>query len=564
MPRPDARELRESARAALGAVEEELTSYARGARLVAEVQRQRSELQHQRAKLTAANAQLDIERHRYAELFDFAPIGYLNLDGTGIIRSTNLAAALLLGRERRRLVGAPLLACMVADDRRRLLEHLRCCRQAFGVHTIDLAVQRPDGPPTPVQLLSKRGGIGPEGEAILTVMVDMTEREQAFADRRRSAAERDRMERESELARSASDAKDRFLAVLSHELRNPLSPILYTVETLERGMVPPDRVPDALALIRRNLDLEVRLIDDLLDVSRIVHGKLTLERRLMDLHDVAHDVVDGAARDLRNAELRLSVELRATRSHLNGDANRLRQVIWNLVSNAIRNTPPGGQVALRTRDFEDCIVVQVQDTGRGLAPNRLETIFEPFDQVDPVGRRRGGLGLGLAISRGLVEAHAGRISAASEGLDRGATFTVVLPTMEDETERSERPAEKLAPPARGLRILVVEDDADSAESLAMVLTVRGHEVVTAHSVAEGVACGEQEFDVLVSDIGLPDGSGIDVMAALRQRGRVRGVAISGFGTPEDVQHSIAAGFERHLTKPVHLDLLIEIVELLGG
>jgi hypothetical protein len=409
----------------------------------------------------------------------------------------------------------------------------------------------------PVQLVSRRGGIGPSGAMILSALVDMTEREQALAERRGIEAERARMEHASELARAESAAKDRFLAVLSHELRNPLSPIVFTIELLERGAMPPDRVAAAYALIRRNLDLEVRLIDDLLDVSRIVHGKLTLERRVVDLHDAVRDVVDGAATDLERGGLTLSTGLEARRHRVDGDPARLRQVVWNLVSNAIRNTPPGGRIAVRTEDLDDHVLLAVGDSGRGVASHRLETIFHPFDQVDPPGRRRGGLG--LAICRGLVEAHGGHIAASSEGAGKGATFTVVLPTVRE----VDHPLPAAAPdtmPAHRLRILVVEDDVDAANAMGAVLQLRGHDVVVAHSVAEGLACSRRAFDVLVSDIGLPGGTGVELVRALRQRGEVRAVAISGFGTPEDVRASLAAGFARHLRKPVHLDALIEVVE----
>jgi PAS domain S-box-containing protein len=549
-------------RATLRDVEADLALRAQNRALLQELECQSAESREQRAKLAAARAELEVARHRYGELFDFAPIGYLSLDATGIIQTVNLAAAKLLGRERQRLIGMPLLVAVIANDRRRLLEHIRRCRTSFGRETIDLELTGRGGRATPVQLVSKRGNLAEDGASILCALVDMTEREQAFAERRRMEAERERSERQRQLASAESEAKDRFLAVLSHELRNPLSPILYTVETLERGLVPPDRMPDALALIRRNLDLEVRLIDDLLDVSRIVHGKLRLDRKIFDLHDVVRDVADGAAQDLRGAGLTLTLQLDATRSRMDGDPVRLRQVVWNLVSNAIRNTPRRGMIAIRTRDLDESIVLQVQDTGRGVPRNRLEAIFQPFDQADPPGRRRGALGLGLAISRGLVEAHGGRISAASEGEDQGTTLTVVLPTMEAAEERT-LPATAPATSPRRLRILVVEDDPDSAEALATVLGMRGHEVVTAHSVAGGIECGRDAFDVLVSDIGLPDGSGTDVMSALRRNGHVRGIAISGFGTPDDVRQSIAAGFERHLTKPVHLDRLLEVVESLG-
>jgi PAS domain S-box-containing protein len=541
----------------LGSIETKLADQVQARELWLE--RERLELRSLRSRYAALHIDLEAERERYAELFDFAPIGYLTLDGAGIIQSANLAAAQLLDAQRVRLIGMPLLTKVVTGDRRRLLDHLRHCRTSFGPSTLDLEIARRDGHTTPAQLLSRRGSVG---TTILSALVDMTDREQALAERRRLESAHQRAEHARELARAESAAKDRFIAVLSHELRNPLSPILFTVELLERRAVPPERLDGALALIRRNLDLEVRLIDDLLDVSRIAHGKLTLERQIVDLHDAIRDVVDGATTDLRRGELSLATELSASRHRVDADPARLRQVVWNLVINAIRNTPPGGRIMVRTLDVDDCVALRVSDTGRGVASHRLETIFQPFDQVDPPGRRRGGLGLGLAICRGIVEAHGGQVSAASDGPDRGATFTVVLPTA-SEVQRDAPREVDVTLPARRLRVLVVEDDVDSADAMGTVLTLRGHEVVVAHSVAEGLAYGRKAFDVLVSDIGLPDGTGTELMATLRQRGDLRGIAISGFGTPEDVRHSLEAGFERHMTKPVHLDELIEVIETMA-
>ena len=557
------RKSRQAVRKRLGAIDANLDDHRRARELLQQVERERLELQRERGRFQALGADLETQREKYAELFDFAPIGYLSLNRSGIIRSANLAAAHLLGKERDHLIGLPFLGCIAADDRRRLLDHLRRCRAEFGIVTLDLELPGTNGATTPVQLLSKQSSGSGSWNEILCAIVDMTERERTLAERRRFAAQQLRAEQEREVARAESAAKDRFLAILSHELRNPLSPILFTVELLERGAVPPERLSGSLALIRRNLDLEVRLIDDLLDVSRIVHGKLVLERQVVDVHDAVRDVADGAATDLRRGELTLTTELSASRRRVDADSARLRQVIWNLVSNAIRNTPPRGQITITTEDTDDFIALRVRDTGRGVASQRLETIFQPFDQVDPPGRRRGGLGLGLAICRGIVEAHGGRVSAASAGPDRGAACTVLLPTVSEVPRDAPAPSQADLPTHR-LRILVVEDDVDSATAMGTVLSLRGHDVMVAHSVAEGLAHGRTAFDVLVSDIGLPDGTGVELMATLQQRGHVRGVAISGFGTPEDVRQSLDAGFERHLTKPVHYDELIDVIEKLTG
>jgi PAS domain S-box-containing protein len=513
------------------------------------------------AEVQAVRAELDAERERYLELFDFSPVGYVTLDRAGIIRSSNLAAARLFGLERGRLVGFPMVTRVAPPDRRRFLDYLLECRSGGQAPCMELTLGGA-GQGTPVQLLSKAGDTA-GGGSILMALVDLTAREAAALEQSRIEDERRRVEHAHEITRAESAAKDRFLAVLSHELRNPLAPILFTIETLERGGLPPDRIAPALAIIRRSVDLEVRLIDDLLDVSRITHGKLRIERRVISLHDVVTDVVASTV-NLARDRTPLVMALDATNDRVEGDPVRLRQVVSNLLSNALRNTPPGGRITIATRTDGDDVVLSVSDSGRGIAPAMLARIFEPFDQIDAPGSVRGGLGLGLAICRGLVEAHGGRIDAASEGPGRGAVFTVRLATVH--AAQPVGPADEEAPPPaqRRLRLLVVEDDPDVAESMRLFLELRGHGVVVAHSVAEAVALADATFDVVVSDIGLPDGTGIDVMTNLRKRLPIRGIALSGFGTVADVRRSLDAGFDRHMTKPVDPEDLIAVIEPLAS
>jgi signal transduction histidine kinase/CheY-like chemotaxis protein len=364
----------------------------------------------------------------------------------------------------------------------------------------------------------------------------------------------------NDLARAESRAKDRFLAMLSHELRNPLTPILLTVEALERGMVPPERLAAALTTIRRNVEQEVRLIDDLLDLSRITHGKLRIAFEPVDLHAVVEDVVADAGCDAAAAGVSLRADLQAIARHVNGDPARLRQIVWNLVGNALQNTARDGNVEVSTRNTDDGITLVVRDSGRGIPPGLLPHIFEPFDQADrPGGPAHDGLGLGLAIARGLADAHGGRIDAASPGADLGATFTVALPTLPDAAEPTAA-ATGVAAQVGPLRILLVEDDADAGEALSLVLCGRGHQVRLAQSMAEALRHELDPFDVVVSDIRLPDGDGIGLFRRLRRRGPVRGIALSGFGAPGDVRRSLDAGFERHLTKPVQMDAFLAVVE----
>jgi signal transduction histidine kinase len=229
-------------------------------------------------------------------------------------------------------------------------------------------------------------------------------------------------------AEAANATKDRFLAVLSHELRTPLTPVQLSLATLELEQALPVAAQESLKLLRRNVETEIRLIDDLLDVNRIVHGKLECKVLPMDLHACLRQALDISATDFNQKELNVTISLEAARHHVLGDATRLQQVFCNLLQNAAKFTPNGGVVTVRSRDSEEGIVVELSDNGIGIAPEAFEKIFSPFEQGNPdLARRYGGLGLGLAIARSLVLAHGGRLTAASSGLNQGSTFTVELP-----------------------------------------------------------------------------------------------------------------------------------------
>jgi PAS domain S-box-containing protein len=388
--------------------------------------------------------------------------------------------------------------------------------------------------------------------------LDVTERHEAEEERARLLAR----EREARAeAEAANEAKDRFLATLSHELRTPLTPVLAVISTLDReGAVPPVlRRP--LDVIRRNVELEARLIDDLLDLTRIVRGKLELHPEVTDaLKVVEHTLEICCEQETAAGRLRVVRDTRAEDHRLWADPSRLTQVLWNLVSNAVKFTPAGGTVTVRTWSEEGRLVLQVSDTGIGIDPEVLPHVFGAFEQ----GRSRsprglGGLGLGLAISKAIVEMHGGNLTAESEGVGHGATFTVALPASLPRAEpAAAQLREEIQNPkskVQNLQILLVEDHADTAEAMAELLSLIGHQVTMAGTVAEALAvAGRDRFDLVVSDLGLPDGSGLDVMRALAGGG-LPGIALSGYGMEEDVRQSLEAGFRKHLTKPVNLQRL---------
>ncbi|HZN67476.1 MAG TPA: PAS domain S-box protein [Tepidisphaeraceae bacterium] len=392
-------------------------------------------------------------------------------------------------------------------------------------------------------------------------------------DRREAELGLEEAKRDADAARAvaeaANKAKDQFLAVLSHELRTPLTPVVMTLAGLELDRSLSQDVRDDLAMIRRNVELETRLIDDLLDVTRITNGKLRLHLQPTDLHGLAETVVELFHSELRSKRVELRYDLNAPDARVSADPARLQQVLWNLVKNAIKFTPEGGRIIVRTNNPDPrTLEVSVIDTGVGIDPEALPRIFNAFEQAEQsVARQFGGLGLGLAISRALVELHGGTIRADSPGRDRGATFTVELPTV----GAIERLVNQIQPPPQpayanrpAVRLLLVEDHPDTLRVLKRLLEKMGYAVYTAASAAAALnVLATQSVDVLVSDIGLPDATGHELMRKIRaDHGVLPGIAISGFGMDTDVRNSYDAGFLSHITKPVdvrQLDATIRTV-----
>ena len=387
---------------------------------------------------------------------------------------------------------------------------------------------------------------------------------------------RRRAERELELAwESASamnEAKDRFLATLSHELRTPLTPVLAVLSSLERQeRATQGRMVSDLAMMRRNIELEARLIDDLLDLTRINRGKIDLQRETVDLRQVVeHAVLTSCGQAIAAGRVQVVTELPEGDWQLWADSSRLTQVLWNLLNNAVKFTPAGGtiRVCLRREEAPPRLVVEVADTGVGIEPNLLLRIFDAFEQGEPGATRHAGLGLGLPISKAIVELHGGELGVRSDGKDRGTTFTVRLPVTRSPVEEPSAPAAVAEPsPAPEPRhILLVEDHADTAEAIRDLLRDRGYQVSMAGSIAEALALAASQdgspIDLVLSDLGLPDGSGLDLMRELSRRHGLSGIALSGYGMGEDVRNSHEAGFRKHLTKPVDVRALEEAIR--GG
>jgi signal transduction histidine kinase/CheY-like chemotaxis protein len=427
----------------------------------------------------------------------------------------------------------------------------------------EVALRTGDGSLLPAYIaFSELPADGPGEPVLCMVVTDLTEQKGSEQLRQAWAA-----------AEAMNQAKDRFLAMLSHELRTPLTPVLAIISSLDRSDHLPATLSHDIAMIRRNIELEARIIDDLLDLTRVSSGKIQLDRRSVDLRSILeHAVQTSCGAALSTGRPRIEIDLAAGDHRLWGDAPRLTQVFWNLLNNAVKFTPGEGTIVVRSKTEGARLAVEVADTGIGIDPSVLPRIFDAFEQGDAgVLNRFGGLGLGLAISKAIVELHGGEILARSEGHGRGTSFTVHLPVGPRAREVAEpAPAAASEPGAamERLRILLVEDHADTAEALGELLRLGGHEVAVARTASHAREAAERAgtggFDLIISDLGLPDGSGQDLMRELSGRFGLHGIALSGYGMEADVRRSREAGFECHLTKPVNLETLEAAIRQVAG
>jgi len=373
-------------------------------------------------------------------------------------------------------------------------------------------------------------------------------------------------------AEAATRAKDRFLAALSHELRTPLNPVMMIAQERAGDREISGSLRAEFEVIRRNIELEARLIDDMLDLNRISRGKLTLRRSPIDLHVILREILDMVRSAAVEKSLDFKLALGSPRSAIDGDAARVKQIFLNLFNNAIKFTPVNGTITVTTELVAEAneIHVEIVDTGLGMTEEELARAFEPFVQGEhahPGAGSFGGLGLGLAIVYDLVSRHGGRVSGRSQGRGRGAAFSVYLPLTLATPLVGETPGQPAAPAApAGLRILLVEDHLHTRLAMENMLRRRQHHVVAAVSQHEAVAAASRaSFEFVISDIGLPDGDGYQLMTALRAlQPAIRGIALSGYGMESDVARSAAAGFSQHLVKPVTMPKLeAAITQVLG-
>ena len=592
-----------------------------------------------------AEQALRVSEEQYRQFVETAQEGVWMLDADDRTSYVNRAMADLLGYLPGELIGNDFTK-YTSEQSAATMDALLDKRRRRLADRSDIELIKKDG-----QHVHARVSTNPiyseTGEFIgtLAMVSDISERLRADAERA------DLLKREQAAraeAETANRRKDQFLAVLSHELRTPLTPVLARLPLMRRDPSLSESMKAGLDMIRRNVELEARLIEDLLDITRLARGQMKLHLDPINTHDKIRGAIEIYQSEIALRKHQVIVELNATHYYVNADAIRLQQIFWNLVGNAVKYTPNSGTITVRSSNFstdmgKEFIRLDFVDTGIGITPDLMQRLFDPFEQGEQtLSRRYGGLGLGLSISRSLAILHGGKVIATSAGKGMGSTFTVELPTIEtpagaiqdqqsptisspmisspmvtspnrfpetaalptpdqsttsDSTSadilnevpqlfthdvgpektpvelRSQSQLNTDTQPAAategiaaatvkgksGLRILLVEDNEDTLAILARLLKITGHHVVTANCVANALAAAASGFDLLITDIGLPDGTGWDLMETLKKTSPVQAIALSGFSMDEDIKRSEELGFLEHLCKPVNPDDLEQAI-----
>lgn len=499
--------------------------------------------------------------------------GAVTLSADGSILYCNRRFADLLTTPREEIVGLTFETFVARSERAKFAALLEAGRT--GGHAGEITLRAGDASEVPLQL-----SLGPlpanSAAAICLVATDISESREKEARLHKTMADLVEAEQESraanleargarENAEQANRAKDNFLANLSHELRTPLTPVLMCVADLEKESAIPPEFRTQFAMMRRNIELEARLIDDLLDLTMVARSKLQLvQSGPVDIHDLLMHTEQIVHNNAQAKSVHLHFDLQAPEHHVGGDSARLHQVFWNLFNNAIKFTPAGGKITVRTANPAlGQIVLSIHDTGMGIDAKTLPFVFNAFEQGETRKlQHSGGLGLGLSISKAIMDLHGGTIRAESAGAGLGATFTIELATvLPFPVTQLTEPKPSSLTDSHSLRLLVVEDHEPTLMILARLLRRHHHHVATASTVRSTLALAStQSFDLVVTDIGLPDGNGIDLMRQLAKDYGLRGIALSGYGMPADHAKTQQAGFLAHLVKPINFDQLHRVLQ----
>ena len=529
-------------------------------------------------------------------MHDLAAQGIITTDSELNVVEWNQWMEAHTGKRVHEVIGKNLLDLFVELTQRRLDRHykwalegqVRVLSQALHGYLIAMpAVSAEHGYPQ-MQQAVRISPLTHEDRVIgtLTIIEDVTERVAREAELQAQIEARSRLLSSEKLARNeaerANRLKDEFLATVSHELRNPLNAILGWSHMLRLGKLTPTNAERAVETIYRNAKSQAQLVADLLDVSRIISGKLRLDVRTVALTNIVNAAIDSVRPAAEAKSIRLQTMIDPGAGPISGDADRLQQVVWNLLTNAVKFTPKGGRIQVKVQRIDSHVEIVVSDSGVGISKEFLPYVFDRFRQADASSTRiHGGLGLGLSIVHQLVDLHGGAVSVQSEGEGKGATFTVTLPfvgvggnqtdaEVVHPTESDEVLSFDSLPSLRGLKILVVDDEADTRELIREVLKECGSEVITSPSAADAlIALEQQKPDVLISDLGMPDEDGYSLISKVRalpseKGGNIPAAALTAYARVEDRMRVLRSGFQFHLPKPIDSAELVTVVASLAG
>lgn len=573
-----------------------------------ELQVAEEELHIQNEQLIRARNEVEIERARYQDLFEFAPDGYIVTSVEGIIQEANRAAAKVLGMAYKFLAGKPL-ANFIDEEARREFRHKITQLSRTSIEApekIESRLRTREGEALEVAMTVAAVFDHHKPAAFRWILRDITERKHAEEEVRRLNAQLERRvaERTAQLeaadrakdellareqqaraeAEAANKSKDEFLATVSHELRTPLNAILGWTQILRSQTLGAEKSAHALEVIDRNAKSQTQIVDDLLEVSRIITGNLRLQKIPVSLIPVVEAAVESVRHSAEAKNISISPSLDPATGLVSGDPGRLRQVALNMLSNAIKFTPAGGSINISLERANDSARLTVSDTGEGIPPDFLPYIFDRFRQANSSStRKHGGLGLGLSIVRHIIDKHGGTIRAESEGAGKGATFTVELPLIDGDRHaietvprRQQAKAQQYAsdvPDLKGIWVVVIDDEKDARDMLKVVLQQWGAAVTALGTVAEvmdAMAGGSEgrKPDVLVADIAMPEEDGFDLIRKVRnlkpeQGGAIPAIALTAYAAEEDRQRVLSEGYQLHVAKPVSLVELAAVVERLA-
>jgi PAS domain S-box-containing protein len=494
---------------------------------------------------------------RLAAIVDSSEDAIVGKDLNGIVTSWNAGAEKIFGYSASEMVGASIRELIPPERQSEEDQIFERIRRGERVNHMDTVRVAKGG-----RLLNVSITVSPIKDSAGNV-IGASKIARDITDRKRTE---ERLRAAKIAAEEASKAKDDFLAVLSHELRTPLTPALVAASYLAEHADLAPQFREEVTTIWRNVQLEARLIDDLLDITRITRGKIELRREAVDAHRLVRNALQIVHNDTLEKQLELVTDLRANNHHVWADPVRIQQVFWNLMTNAVKFTPKAGRITTRSWNEEGRFAFEITDTGIGIEAEQQDRIFKAFEQGERnITRQFGGLGLGLTISKTLVDLHGGTLSVQSQGKNLGATFRVMLEVVAAPVATSTTSSNGNVGTERSLNILIVDDDADTRRILSRLLSKCGYKVAAVDCVQGALKLLEKDhFDTLISDISLPDSSGYELVREVKQRQWVTSIALSGFGTEEDVRRTVEAGFDHHLTKPVNFQDLRSLLRKIAS